>query len=318
MKKPKESTPQRLLSTVGSLTIALCLLGLWFCLQTVSAAEQSIEKLLPAKQCAKGWAIEDGIKLFDKETLFDHIDGEAELYFPYGFEALAAAVYVSRRDPNEAVAADVYRMGSLLDAFGIYSNYRRTDAEPVAIGTGGFISPTQLMFYQGRFFVRLQASAAGGLDRKILTACARAISEKIALKPGPPREIAWLSIPGTVPRSERYIAKSPLGYAFFSRGLTADVQSGGERIQILIVPEPSTKAAQESMDRYRAYLEQSGGRNVKSESAPDRASLTATDPLYGNILLDRSGRFLIGAVRLKDLKAAKRILNELRRNLPIP
>ena len=36
--------------------------------------------------------------LFDKETLSDHIDGEAELFLPYGFESLAYARYARGED----------------------------------------------------------------------------------------------------------------------------------------------------------------------------------------------------------------------------
>jgi hypothetical protein len=48
----------------------------------VRAADLSIKDVLPGKSFAKDWVIEEKAKLYDKDTLFDHIDGEAELYFP--------------------------------------------------------------------------------------------------------------------------------------------------------------------------------------------------------------------------------------------
>ena len=62
---------------------------------------------------------------YDRDTLSDRIDGEAELYFPYGFDRMAAARYVSEKSPGTGVDVEIYRMGSLLDAFGIYANYRQ-------------------------------------------------------------------------------------------------------------------------------------------------------------------------------------------------
>jgi hypothetical protein len=254
IKQKKWTTP----SQPGVLTIILFLLVLLICPQSAYAAEPKIEKLLPLKQCAQGWMIDGGVKLFDKETLFDHIDGEAELYFPYGFEALAAAVYARKGNPEEAITMDVYRMGSLLDAFGIYSNYRRSDAEPVSIGAEGFITPTQLMFYQGRFFVRIQASSAGGLDRNIFTACARSVSEKIHSNPGQPREVVWLRVPQAVLHSERYIAKSLFGYDFFNSGLITDVTAGREKMQVFVILGLSPDNARTTLDQYRTYLQKSG------------------------------------------------------------
>ena len=62
------------------------------------------------------------------------------------------------------------RMGSLLDAFGIYANYRRADYKSVKIGEERVsYHPTQLMFYQDRYFVRLQVTGATSLPRESLS-----------------------------------------------------------------------------------------------------------------------------------------------------
>jgi hypothetical protein len=71
------------------------------------------------------------VKQYTAEDLYVYINGEAELYMPYGFEILGSAFYGKGGDTRSGIVADVYRMGSLLDAFGIYSNYRDTGAEPV-------------------------------------------------------------------------------------------------------------------------------------------------------------------------------------------
>jgi hypothetical protein len=139
----------------------------------VFAAAGSLENLLPSRECTEDWVAKDKAVLYTKDTLFDHINGEAELYFPYGFEVLATATYVNRKNPELWVVADIYEMGSLLDAFGIYSNYRRPDAVNATVGAEGFVSPSQLMFYQDRYFVRLQATGTSSLKKEIFLTCAR-------------------------------------------------------------------------------------------------------------------------------------------------
>src|SRR5512137_145288 len=93
--------------------------------QVAVADNGSMLSLLPAGSCAEGWVMEEKPALFTVDTLFDHINGEAELYFPYGFDTLATARYVKKDVQGSEVMADVYRMGSLLGAFGIWSNYRK-------------------------------------------------------------------------------------------------------------------------------------------------------------------------------------------------
>ena len=108
---------------------------------TVHADGDAIKNVLPAHGFSKDWVMKDTAMFYDKDTVFDHIDGEAELYFPYGFDVLATATYINTKNPDLWMVADIYKMGSLLDAFGIYSNYRRASTMQVAIGAEGFIFP---------------------------------------------------------------------------------------------------------------------------------------------------------------------------------
>lgn len=280
----------------------------------VFAADGTIENMLPSGECAKDWAAKEKAILFTKDTLFDHINGEAELYFPYGFEILATATYMNKGNPEEWIVADVYRMASLLDAFGIYSNYRKADTVSIAVGAEGFVSPSQLMFYQDRYFVRLQVTGATSLKQDIFRACAQAISQNLPFNASLPRELSFFRIPGVVSNSERYVAHSLLGYAFFRRGMIADVILEGKRVQIFIVPEESRDAALKTIDNYRSYLK-AEGQGVKVTETVNGISLTAVDPLYGGVFVEQSDRYIIGALRLKEPNTAKGLVEQVRRLL---
>jgi hypothetical protein len=121
-------------------------------------------------------------------------------------------------------------------------------------------------------------------------------------------------IPGVVPRSERYIAQSLLGYDFFRRGLIADAILNGEQMQVFLVPEESRDAAAKVFDQYLSYL-QTSGKDIRVTGVPERNSLDAFDPLYGNVYVEQEGCFIIGAIRAKSISAAKRLVGQLRRNV---
>jgi hypothetical protein len=280
----------------------------------VFAADGPTENLLPARGCAQGWTLKDKAALFDKDTLFDHINGEAELYFPYGFDMLATATYMNRKNSEVWIVADLYRMASPLDAFGIYSNYRKADAASVTVGAGGFVSSSQLMFYQDRYFVRLQVTGATSLGEDVFLACARSVSEKLPFNAKPVGEIEAMKIPGIVPKTERYIAKSLLGYAFFRQGIIADALLEGELVQVFLVPEDSVSAARAAFDHYRSYLK-AEGKNIQLQEGRDYVSIKAVDPLYGGVFVEQSDRYIIGAVRLKEPSSATRLIEQLRKRL---
>ena len=281
----------------------------------VFAAEDSIKNILPTPGFTPDWVMQDRVTLYNSDTLFDHINGEAELYFPYGFDMLATATYLNKKDPEVWVVVDVYRMDSLLNAFGIYSNYRKADAAGVLIGAEGFFSSSQLMFYQDRYFVRIQVTGAASLEQDLFVACGRTVSRNLPTNAGSARELEVLSgMPGVVTKSERYLAQSLLGYAFFNRGMIADFMLGGERVQVFVVFEHSPDAARKAFDDYRSYLK-AEGQEMNVTGTTDRISLTAVDPLYRGVFVEQSGPYLIGAIRMKEASAAKPIVEQLRERL---
>ncbi len=274
------------------------------------AAENALQKFLPAPACADGWLMDGKVNLYTRDNLFERINGESELYFPYGFDGLASARYASKQNPQIAVEADIYRMGSLLDAFGMFANYRREDDPEAAIGGEGTISPTQMFFYQDRYLVRLQASGPANPPPEIFLACARAIAGKLPANPGKPKALEAFDVPGVDRKSERYIASSLLGYDFFRSGLMADALLKGQPVQLFLVTEDSREAARAVLEQYRAYLKKEGKEAHVGET-PERIILTAVDPLYGTVVVEQASRFVIGAVRVGDANAAQQLVEQV-------
>jgi hypothetical protein len=291
-----------------TLTLAFCALP---AVASAGAENSAMLSILPAGGCAEGWVMDDKPALFTEETLFDHINGEAELYFPYGFDSLATARYVGKAASGSEIAVDVYRMGSLLDAFGIWSNYRKADTPGCALGADCVLSSSQMLFYQDRYFVRLQATGTPTPAQESFIACGRALAQKLPQGKGRPGELELLRVRGVVPKTERYIPQSLLGYPFFRRGLTAEANLAGQRAQVFVVIENSAAAARKAFDQYLASLKESG-RDAKLTGTGDRISLDGTDPLYGKVIVEQSGRYLIGAIRLQDTATMKPVIEELK------
>jgi hypothetical protein len=277
------------------------------CNLTSSAADNPTA-LLPKPSCGAGWNIEGKAAFYGKDNLSDRIDGEAEIFFPYGFENLAYGRYTKG---DKAFDLDVYRMGSPLDAFGMYANYRPDGADPLQIGTDSAVTPSQLFFYQGRYFVRLQSTGEGDAGKAALTACAEAASTLLPKGEGAPKEAQLLAIPEVEQGSIRYSATSLLGYDFFPRGLMADATIAGEPARAFVVMTSSPSDAAKAVQRYRSYL-QEGGSALSTEPG---GAVSGVDPLYGKALFDQRGSYVVGFVRLKEVAAAAPALAKLRSRL---
>jgi hypothetical protein len=307
MKPTRQYTPAFVYLMFFLLTVPFC---------ADSASGQPVEKLLPTPGFAEGWAIKEKIDIYTEKDLYKYINGEAELYYPYGFKALATTVYVRSDNPEAGVVADIYEMGSPIDAFGIYSRYRDPDEELVTIGTEGFVNESQLLFAKNRYFVRLSPSGTVTMEKTVFLSCAQAIAKGIPDDSSPRKTLDILRIPEIIPKSEVYIAQGVLGYAFFKKGLTADARFDGNTIRVFVILGGSLQSSEQAFNEYTAYLEKS--RSEFSVSIDNNvATIVARDPLYKGMVLVRSGSFLLGAAKLANPATAIPMIRNLQSRIPV-
>jgi hypothetical protein len=279
-----------------------------------AGAADPVDNFLPASGFSPGWALSGRINHYGPENLYTYINGEAELYMPYGFKTLSSAFYSTGSDTASGVVADIYAMGSHIDAFGIYSNYRDADAEKIKLGADGFVEDTQLMFYKDRYFVRLSASGTVAGVKTKLVAAAREIDRKLPGKSSPPGEIALINIPGVNPDTIRYLAHGVLGYGFFKKGLTADMTIDGGTAKAFVIINPSPDDASGAFLRYVEYLEKSGVK-VDRGVIKGTATLTVNDPLYKGTCIRRSGAYIFGVTKLNEPLKASPALDRIAANI---
>jgi hypothetical protein len=170
------------------------------------------------------------------------------------------------------------------------------------------------MFYQDRYFIKLQVSGETSLPEDILLTCARAISKNLPAGTGQPKELDILNIPARVPKSERYLAQSLLGYAFFRKGMIADAVAQDEKMQIFAIHEDTPADARKTFGQYYAYLK-SETKSIQLTGNADQRLLVAVDPLYGGVLARQSGRYIIGAIRVKNNSLARQFIEQMHKRI---
>jgi hypothetical protein len=290
----------------------------FFLLSLVTAlpavGEDQEKRILPASGFSPGWALEGPIKKYTGEDLFEYINGEAELYVQFGFKILTNGLYLKEGNDKLGMAADVYEMGSDLEAFGIYANYRKPGAEPGKAGTESFVSPSQLMFYQGRYFVQLNASGASTQDPAVFLNLAGLISRNLPASPQSPPELTLLKIPALVPHTEKYIPQSVLGYPFFKKGLTAQALLDGRPVRIFVLLEGSIAGARQTAQAYEKALKEKGVA-LKREPGSTGEILCAQDPLYGGVCLQSLGKYVLGVVDLQDPAQGLPLIRQLQERI---
>lgn len=280
-----------------------------------AAAADPEKTLLPPSGFSPGWILEGPIKKYSADDLFEYINGEAELYLQHGFQDLVSGFYLNERNEKQGLSADLYRMASPLEAFGIYARYRGMGVRIVAVGMEGFVSAAQMMFCQGRYFVQLNASGTASLPAGVFLALARAIS---ALLPEPPaalRELEWVKIEGLIPGSEKYIPTGVLGYPFFNKGLMAQVLHEDRPVRVFLLLGDSAAEALRAVLDYEKLLRDKGIDPKKTKVTAGEV-LCARDPLYGGLCLQARDRLVFGVADLKELDGGLPLVQQLEKRIP--
>ena len=217
-------------------TILLALLLLAFAVPRAGAADPRHPVLDPL--AAKGkWKLLEPVRTFGPGNLYEEIDGEAELFLPYGMERLTVAVLGGTARPGSEVRLELFRMASPRDAYGIWSQYRYPDQEVLRIPPSEVVvSDTSADFFRGETFVRVR-SKPGERSRTDVMGIA---SEIVALLPGsgaPPEEAMALdSLPGRVSGSILYQKRAMLGYECLAPGFEARFSTDGSSGHYLLLP----------------------------------------------------------------------------------
>jgi hypothetical protein len=186
--------------------------------------------------------------LYDRKTLYDYIDGGAELYLAFGFEGAITLEYAAGKD--DEIKVDIFDMGSARGAFGAFAHGRESIAAEV--GQGSEYGGGLLTFWKHRWFVSVLGYPETESKRKAVYQLARAIAALIPETGVPPAIVGGLPRSGLVEASVRtfhhpllqndYVTisyENPLGIGQQTEAVLARYVRQDDRHVLMLVDYPS-------------------------------------------------------------------------------
>lgn len=279
---------------------------------SVSEGATPLQSLIPQKDLPEGWILADGPRVYTKKTLFERINGQAELFFKYGFQKSVFAIYQNQKDRENQIELDIYDMGSVLHAFGIFSRFRSGDRGG-GVGLESFIEDQSGIFYQGKYFIMLF-----GTERNpdLLRDWSLLISKKIPDRSPPPRGIGFFPKEGLNPGSIQYFPEGLLGKQFLKRGFRGTYTDDGRETHLFFSILKDSREATHALKLFQEDLSKRGKVSSEQVTPFETRTLKGEDPYQGKVIVLQKGLYLLGAMGFEKEERVIHRLKELTGNIP--
>jgi len=246
-----------------------------------------------------GWKQSGEIQTFSFKTLFEYINGDADLYLMYDLQELKVTEYLNEK--KASVIVDVYRHKTPTYAFGIYSQERLSNANIIDIGAQGYIEKNVLNFVSGPYYVKLNSYNTGAEDEEILLNFAKKVSENLGEKGRLPSILSSFPQEGKKNNSEKFISINFLGYAFLHSAFTADYELSGKKFKLFVIEGADGNDCREMIQK---YLQQT--RSPEKNVTESRYAIA--DPYHGEIELHWKGKYIWGILNVSDTSLRSKYL----------
>jgi len=245
---------------------------LFLVISFISIGSTAQEFVYPA---LKGFKIKTEYPVFERENLWDFINGAADNYLAYGFIDLHVAEY--RRGKN-VIKLEVYRHSDNTNAFGIYSSERSPSFRFVGLGAQGYNADGAINFFKGNYYVKIKTYSKKSKVLEAEEALASRVAGMLTGESSMPAILAEFPAEGRKSNEDIFINESVLGHSFLNKAFKASYQVGNDAFSVYVlestVPEEAEKTAQ-------TYIASTGITPVETGNS----KFVLTDGYNGTIFL---------------------------------
>lgn len=226
------------------------------------------------------------VTLYVGDSLWEYIDGGAELYHSYGFVQVATADY--KAGDNDYVA-DIYEFETPTGAYGMLTAIRPDEPEIPNTNLPGYISSTNINLVKGKYLVRVTTFTSSEEIKQTLLGMAVELADKLSGPVGPPQEFALFPSDNRVPYTDKYSASDYMGYTGLDGVYTDQYEINGERFTLLMADDPDGEKLAIFKTAYATQTKKSADKWF-----PGGGGFMVSDDFEGDVIVGRVGNKMVG------------------------
>jgi hypothetical protein len=249
------------------------------------------------------------VETFDSENLYNKINGKAGIYLQSGFEKLTCQRFVSAADAEMWLEVFIYDMGSVRNAFAVYSVQRRQDAQPLTEPLMGYQAGGAVFLPAGRYYIEIIGSAETNQLSKAMLTIANGFMQKVGPDDNLIPELQLFPQANLIAQSYKLHLSNAFGFDGFTDTFSAGYRFGDATASAFISRRPDSEKARRLAGDYYKFLIENGATD-KSAIATDVNGKAAE--FYGVIeVVFTAGPFVAGVHGAENEASAKQLASQL-------
>lgn len=250
---------------------------------------------------------------YDKEGLFEKINGKAPLYIDNGFVGLISQRFAFLSDSSRWFEFYLYDMENSKNAFAVFSSQRRPDSNTLEpLGKFDHYQTENGLFLRlGKYYIELIGSDTSNEILEAMANISLAFLKTNNIKSSPIEELKLFPEQGLIPTSIRLYQENAFGSDVLTNTFVARYTIDGQSVTAYISSQTNSNQAELAGEGYYRFLIDSGGAPLEGA----KQNIRYVD-LFGTIeSLIVTDNYVAGVHEADDLQHAevisKRLLNRL-------
>jgi hypothetical protein len=253
------------------------------------------------------------LEIFDSRNLYEKINGQAELYLSAGFLGLKSQRFVKGDDSDSWMELFVYDMGSILNAFAVFSAQRRDDGESIDLTQFSYKTKNAFFLVHGPYYVEFIAAVASNEILEVLEALARNLIRENPVNTEAITELALFPRPNLDENSISLLPSNAFGYERLNNVFTATYNLEGSEVTAFLSRRKDPLEAARLASAYHQFLMDNGAKNLKPEVTIQGVKMAEIMDTYE--LIFSHGSFMAGVHQAERRELAENMAGILNQRL---
>lgn len=162
-----------------------------------------LSSCIPKDDEIPGWLKEDVHRIYKGESLYEYINGGAEIYHEYGFKQVITQDYTNKA--GESLSLEIFEMEDDAAAYGIYTFKTGASGKIIHLGNQAVLDSYYINIWQSNYVITISAFNQSEEMQKAITSFAEFACKNLPAGGKPPELLTLLPEENKVEGSLKYI-----------------------------------------------------------------------------------------------------------------